>query len=168
MKSDDAVSHFSWLEPVRGDLLRLKIIWILCCLSPLVYLTFSRFVVTEWFTAAGSQGFYHLAPESYRTLLVVLGVVVLGLEGLLLYVRHHFSVQMGSRSARSAAQLLQIYLKRTIFLAAISEIATFLGFVLYLFNGELSSVFLFGMAGLIFYAQSYPSQRGLVAFAKRG
>jgi O-antigen ligase len=167
MKSNEAVSRSRSpeLEPIRNDLVKLKVMWSMCCVTPILYLVIAQVITTNVFAWRETPGFFHVGNEAYRYLLMgVLGLALLA-QGLIVYVRRFYERRMRSGS-RHAAKLLQCYLKRTLFLVILSETTVLSGFILFILNGQLAAVFATGLVGLLYYAQSYPSERGLHAVSR--
>lgn len=160
MKSH-SISRQPELESVRDDLNRLKLTWGLCCASPILYLLFSRFIQDTFF-ASNSNGFAHLPQNQYYIAIGIAGVLVLGLQVAMLVLRRRYQEKMRN-SMKHPQQLLRMYSRRTFQMMLISEVAVVLGFVLFLLNGQASVVFAFGIATMLYYAQSYPSERALSA-----
>ena len=154
------------LESIRSDLLKLKIMWGMCCITPVLYLLIAQVIARNLFLWQDTPGFFRLAPESYRALLLALGGFAVLVQGLILIVRYHFRGRM-TTGIPHATKLLNCYTRRTLALVVLSELTVASGFVMFLLNGQLSAVFMFGLVGLVYYAQSYPSESGLHAISRK-
>ena len=159
-----AVPRFPQLEQVRDELNRLKITWGLCCASPILYMLFSQFIKQVYFSPT-EMGFAQLPFNQYRAAIICAGAVALAVQGIMLVVRKRDASEM-RRTAKSAPQLLKIYSRRTFKLMLLSEIVVLFGFGLFLLNGQATVLLGFGIAGMLLYAQSYPSERGLGTIAQ--
>lgn len=157
-----AVPRFPQLESVRDELNRLKITWALCCASPILYLLFSQFIQDMYFSAK-DMGFAQLPANYYRGVVIGCAAVVVAMQIIMLIVRKRHDGEMRNTAAKSAPLLLSIYTKRTFKLMLLSEVAVLLGFVLFLLNGQIAVLFAFGIAAMLCYAQSYPSERALAS-----
>lgn len=168
MNANPTTPRFPELDSVRSDLHRLKVMWIICCLSPLFYLFVARLISKAWFDFNTQQhGFLGLSDRNYVILAAIFGALAVALQGVIIFLRQRYAAEM-RRTGRSAMLLLQIYMRRTIFLMGLSETTIFLGFILFLLNGDIRAIFVFGLIGLFYYAQSYPSEQGLGAFVRQG
>lgn len=165
MKSDEAVTHSPELEPIREDLLRLKLMWIFCCVSPILYLILARFISSNFFNDADHPGLFPLDPHQYRAVMITFAAAALLLQPVIFLIRSRFAKEMRRRGGH-AVRLMQIYWRRTFALFAVCEATIFLGFLLFILNGRLSDIVIFGSLGLVYYAQSYPSESGLRALAR--
>jgi hypothetical protein len=159
-----AVPRIPQLESVREDLNRLKITWGLCCASPILYLLFSQLIQQMYFSA-NEMGFAQLSSSRYRGAIIGCGFAALVVQAVMLFVRKRGEQQM-RRTAKSTHQLFQIYTRRTFKLMLLSEAVVILGFALFLLNGQTTALLGFGIAGMLFYAQSYPSERALASIAR--
>jgi heme O synthase-like polyprenyltransferase len=159
-----AVPRFPQLEPVRDDLNRLKITWGLCCASPILYLLFSQFIQQTFFSAH-EMGFAQLPFSQYRFAVIGAACAALAIQALMFYVRRRHESEM-RRTCKSAAQLLKVYSRSTFKLMLLSEAVVIFGFILFLLNGQSAVLLAFGIAGMVFYAQSYPSEGRLGSIAR--
>lgn len=159
-----AVPRFPKLEPVRDDLNRLKITWGLCCASPILYLLFSQFIQQTYFTAK-EMGFAQLPWNTYRVTVISAALLALTVQALMFYVRRKHEREMRS-TCKSAHQMLKIYSRSTFKLMLLSEAVVILGFCLFLLNGQAPVLLAFGIAGMVYYAQSYPSESRLASIAQ--
>lgn len=148
------------MEAMRVELVKLKTMWSLCCFTPILYLLVAQIVASRVFASREVPGFIRLQDETYRALLFGAGGLAISLQGTILWVRRFYDTRMRSAS-RDAARLLHFYTRRTFVLVALSETMALIGFVLFLLNGQLSAAFCGGLIGMIFYAQSYPSETRL-------
>lgn len=156
---DQVVPRHPHLEVVKDDLNRLKLMWGMCCASPILYLFFAQLVQQACFSA-DEMGFARLTPATYKWFFgsaIALGVAVQ--LGMLWVRRTHRSKALVA--ARNPHQLLAAYQRRTVHLMLLSEVVVILGFTLFLLNGQAAMIFGFGIAGMLLYAQSYPSEREL-------
>jgi hypothetical protein len=165
MRLRDAAPRHPALEPVSEELRRVKWLWCVCCLSPVLYLAIARFLKAVYFIPGEREGLTRLPPGQYEIAAISFLVVTLSLQVALLVVRNRFRARM-CEPAAGLVRLMQLYRKRTIFLLAVSDTAGLLGFVLFLLRGDLRAVLVGGVLALAYYAQSYPSERGLAAYAK--
>jgi hypothetical protein len=62
--------------------------------------------------------------------------------------------------------MIKIYTRSTLKLMLLSEAVVILGFLLFLLNGQATVLLAFGIAGMVFYGQSYPSERRLGTIAR--
>ena len=159
-----AVPRFPQLEQVRGDLNRLKITWGLCCASPILYLLFSQFIQSTYFTSK-DMGFAQLSSNAYKIAIGAAVTLAFVVQAVMFVVRRRHAMEM-RRTAKSAHQLVQIYTRRTFKLMLLSEAVVIIGFVLFLLNGQALVLLAFGIAGMLLYAQSYPSERALASIAR--
>ena len=160
MKTQEAVTRTPELEAIRSDLVKLKVMWSMCCITPVLYLAIAQIVAGHVFIWQEAPGFFPLESANYRMLLLGIFGLVLLIQGVIFYVRKYYGTRMRTGS-RHAAKLLQCYTRRTLMLVVLSEITALSGFLLFMLNGRLSEVFLLGMIGLVYYAQSYPSETGI-------
>lgn len=134
------------------DLKKLVSLWAACCTSPLIYLAVAIFIKR---TFMSDGGFLKLEPYTWSRLTIGLAVLIILLQAL------HIAVKVKAR--RRFAEFLddretfrRLLTRRTFLLIAVSELAVFSGFVLFLLQGEYTPVFLSGIASMILYAQSHP------------
>ncbi|MGI8906209.1 MAG: hypothetical protein ACR2IE_06940 [Candidatus Sumerlaeaceae bacterium] len=125
---------------------------------------FSQFIQQMYFTAK-DMGFAQLPMGQYRAAVMCCAVLALAVQGVMFLVRRKHEEEM-RRTAKSTYQLLRIYTRRTFKLMLLSEAVVILGFVLFLLNGQAAVLLGFGIAGMLYYAQSYPSERALASMAR--
>ncbi len=162
-KLTGAFPRSPYLDSVRDDLNRLKLLWILSTTSPLLYLAISRYIKLTFFTAT-EMGFAPLPVDKFQMMVIAFALMAAGVQIAHVVMRHRFS--SGLQDGRNLTVLLRVYRNRTLSLMAISEIPVVLGFILFIVQGHLWSIFLFGVASLFYYAQSYPSETLLGTYAK--
>jgi hypothetical protein len=162
--NDEAFIPKPRLDTIKPDLIRLKTTWMLCCSSPILYLMAANLIRTHWFQDGGLT---KLTPIQEKVSLWIAGGIVAGLQIALLVVWATYRRKL-KESASHLSTLIRVYSRRTFFMMALSEIAALLGFALFLVNGQLPIVFAFGVASMLLYAQSYPSERGLASAARQG
>jgi hypothetical protein len=149
------LSRFPELDPVRSELHRLKTIWMFCCLSPIAYLGLALMVQeNNW------VHFVQLSPAEYRLIGSIFIAAALSVEIGIWLVRRRYDRAM-RRIGRAVVQLLELYSKRTYLLMALCETAIFLGFLFFVLSRDLYVMLFAGCLGLLYYAQSYPSERSL-------
>ena len=164
MKSDQALPRYPQLNAIRDDLNRLKLLWIACCASPLIYL-FAASLIGESYFNAEKHGFGNLSAEAFRRILIGFAAAGAAVQCLMLYFRHSFQALLRAH-AGDLGELLRLYTRRTYLMIAASECAIVLGFVLFLIQGRLDVLFGFCILGMVYYAQSYPSESGLGALTQ--
>ncbi|MGB9691918.1 MAG: hypothetical protein ACPL7D_07085 [Candidatus Sumerlaeaceae bacterium] len=157
--------RYPFLDPVRGELLKAKWIWVACCFSPIIYFFLARAVEVWSFRDAAKSGLVGLDPENRDRAAKAFFLFAVSLEAAVLSLRHWFN-----RRARSGTTTLQevmsLYLKRTIVLLAVSECAVLGGFVYFLLFGDMRALLIGGVLTYLYYAQSYPSEEGLARLAE--
>ena len=125
----------------------------------------SRYIKLTFFGPPDDMGFSPLSTQHFHWLVMGSAVIALGVQALHVILRQRFSAPLG-RNGRDVNELLRVYRNRTLSLMAASELPVLLGFTLFLVQGHLYPVFLFGLVSLIYYGQSYPSESQLSLYAK--
>lgn len=165
LKLVEADTRNPQLDSVRDDLHRLKLLWILSTTSPLLYLAISHYIRLTFFTAS-ERGFAPLSAGQFQWLVALFAVLAAGIQAVHLVIRRRYAASLSA--APHVTTLLRLYRNRTLSLMAASEAPVLLGFILFLVQGHLWSVFLFGLVSMIYYAQSYPSETRLGSYARAG
>lgn len=160
LKFNNSDGRYPELAPIRNELHRLKIMWVLCCLSPLAYLGLALYVTQKWFSWREQRGLFKFSDQTYLILAIVFGLMALALEAVILLIRKRYDERMRA-AGRAVVQLMELYSRRTFILVALCETAIMIGFVFFLLSGRLDAVLASGILGLLYYAQSYPSEQGL-------
>ena len=164
LMNDEALAPKPRLDIIKPDLLRLKTAWMICSASPILYLFLADLVRTNWFE--GGKGLANLSALQDKYLIWSVGAVVCILELVLLMVRFKFQSKL-DEAASSLSTLIRTYTKRTFIMIALCETTAVLGFIVFLMDGHLPIICAFGIASMMMYAQSYPSERGLAAAARK-
>ena len=136
---------------VREETRQLVFMWGFCCCSPVIYLSLA-WMAQRWL---GFTGFFDLATETWRNLLIGVGVIAVVLQVLHLVVRLRVREKLEQRMADPQG-FMALLTRRTFGLIFLSELPVFLGFVLWILQGSLSPIFGFGIASMFLYAQSHP------------
>ena len=111
-----------------------------------------------WFTAVRPKGLLGLTPEAYRATVAGFATVAAALQAAILLAKFRFGALVRG-NADKPARVTQLCMWRTLVLIALSETAVLLGFMLFLVQGQMATVFGFGLVSFLYYAQSYPSAR---------
>ena len=133
---------------------RLAIVWGACCISPILYLAVAA-IIKSAFMPEG--GWYPVEPFTWSRIMIGLVVWIILLQILHTAVKLRARHRLSTLPAHSSA-FLQLLTRRTFILIALSEAAVAVGFVLVLLQGEYHPIFLSGIAAMLLYAQSHPSQ----------
>ncbi|MCX7019106.1 MAG: hypothetical protein WCK47_12795 [bacterium] len=152
---DDGRSLPPGLKTAREEIKRLKFLWALCCLTPLLYMLIARAIDDSWFQPAARHGFVAMRGSTYIVVSGVFACAAGFLQILIFIVKRNYAAEI-RKPALKPTEIMQILKKRTIILAAISESAILLGFILFLLRGDLAAMFAFGVLAFVYYAQSYP------------
>lgn len=152
------------LNAVRTDLTKLKLLWLTACVSPILYLQIGKFISDIFFNPPDQMGFFRMDAGQYRICFFSVVAAAVALQALILWIRRNYDEKM--RGSGHVNTMFKLYTKRTFRLMAISEAVILAGAVLFLLNGRLDHLFAFGIVGMVFYAQSYPSESGLNAITK--
>lgn len=152
------------LDSVRDDLNRLKLLWVVSSTSPLLYLAVSHYVKLTFFNPPTEVGLAPLSPQHFTWAVLACAVFAAGMQMVQLYLRRRYAGAMGQ--GKHVTSLLRLYRNRTLALMAASEVPVLLGFGLFLMQGDLRVLFLFGLVSLVLYGQSYPSETTLGSYAK--
>jgi len=153
------------LQSAREEIRRLKFLWVLCCLTPLLYMLVARAIDVSWFQPSGRRGLLQIHSSTYLVVTGVFACTAGFLQVVIFIVKRNYAAEMRKPSLKPA-DVLQIFKKRTIILAALSESAVLLGFILFLFRGDLTAVFGFGVLAFVYYAESYPADRQTGLFGR--
>lgn len=131
---------------------RLVTLWAACCVSPIIYLS-AAWVIKRYFMK--ETGFLPLGESAWSSAIILLGIVLILLQGLHVFIKRRFRVLLAAQHSQLEI-LLQVLTRRTLILIFISEAAVFSGFCLFLLQGEIAPVFGAGVVAMLLYAQSHP------------
>ncbi len=137
---------------LAGEIHRLVIMWAICCISPMLYLTVAWAI--KKYLMDGS-GYLPLPADVWVKALICLAGFVILLQGLHIIIRNRFRPMLAA-ALPDVAEFIQVLTKRTLLLILISEMAVFTGFCLFMLQGSLDPVFGSGVAAMLLYAQSHP------------
>ena len=163
--NDEALVPKPRLDIIKPDLVRLKTIWMLCCSMPMFYLVIAHLIRAHIFDGEQS-GFASLPHVQYNYLLWALIGLGMACQLVMLGVRMVYGKKLQAAAGNLSA-LIRVYSRRTFIMIGLSETTALLGFILFLVNGQFPVVFAFGIASMLLYAQSYPSERGLASVARQ-
>lgn len=159
MKLIQTKPRYPALEPVHGDLVRLKLLWAICSASPLFYLWLGHLLASHWFHA-DKPGLLSLSPDRLDSITGAATVLAF-LAQIAMLVARRWCDRVSARNSKSVAQVMQYYTRRTYVQLALAETTVIMGFCLFMAGGDVRSLLLFGLLGLFYYAQCYPSETGL-------
>jgi hypothetical protein len=138
-------------EPVQEEIKKLKMLWGFCCCSPLLYLFVSWMLKKTLLSSDTFFKFPQLSDFISPYALIALAVV----QAWVFFVQWLY-IRKATPQPDSGARLVY-YRRRTFALLAVSESGALMGFIVFLLCGDLMAMFVFGLAAMVFYAQSYPS-----------
>src|SRR5207248_1209336 len=93
MKTEEAV-RYPQLNAVRDDLNRLKIMWIVCCGSPLIYLFAARLIIDNCFAPPAIPGFAPMSGPTFNKVLIGFAGVAGAIQGVLYFIRRFYNRKM--------------------------------------------------------------------------
>lgn len=144
------------MRPAHEELRRLRLLWMLGCVTPLIYLLIAHGVDLAWFRKSGG-GLMTLSDTGHGWLLhgfatagIVLAAVVLTLRAL--------PARRAPVAQSDPAAGLRGFRRRVLAMVALSDFTAGLGLILFLLTGDLRAVLAGGITAYLLYAVSYPSR----------
>ena len=137
---------------------RIRGLWRICLCLPMAYLFVCAAVNYYYFIPRSQIGIYPLSQSTYELAFFSGLIVALGIEAAIFMLRRDTKAYLVAR-AHSPRELIESYRWRFFIMAALCDTVSFIGVILFLLNGTLKAVFIFGLLALICYAQIHPSTR---------
>jgi len=145
-------------HPILIEIKKQKILWKIFMCLPVLYLLICEVINKWYFIPNGIWGFFHLKKDTFKILLLISIFLAFVSEVSIVALKRRYFQQIKEILNKTD---LVISKMRTMFfiLACFCDTTSGLGLILFLLNGEIWVMALFGIIGLILYAQIIPNER---------
>ncbi len=133
--------------------------WMLGLTSPLLYLIICAVVNRSVFAHRSQAGFWPLEPKTYQLLQAALALAAAAAFPLLLWLKSKWAMSVPEAARPGSGLLDSPRGRRFLVLFMVCDTVAVTGLILFLIQGRLSAMLLFGILGLINYAAAYPGEK---------
>ncbi|MCX8037399.1 MAG: hypothetical protein N3D11_10225 [Candidatus Sumerlaeia bacterium] len=133
--------------------------WMLGLTSPLIYLIICAVVNRSVFAHRSQAGFWPLETKTYQFLLAGLAVAAVCTFPLLWRLKTKWAMRAPEVEGVENTLLDSPRGRRFLVLFMVCDTVAVTGLILFLIQGQMSAMLLFGILGLVNYAAAYPGER---------
>ncbi len=132
--------------------------WMIGLTSPLIYLVISLLVNRGFFARRVVAGFWPMSPALYEGLVIGLGAAALALLPIVYFLKTKWALRAPDTDDVEASLLESSRGRRFLALFMMCDTVALSGLILFLIQGRMTAVLLFGILGLVCYGLAFPGQ----------
>ncbi len=133
--------------------------WMLGLTSPVIYLIICAVINRSVFARRSQAGFWPLEPKTYQLLLAGLAVAAACAFPILLLLKAKWAMSAPELEGVESTLLDSPRGRRFLVLFMICDTVAVIGLILFLIQGQMSAMLLFGILGLVNYAAAWPGEK---------
>lgn len=124
--------------------------------SPVIYLVICLVIDRVSFASRKVRGYWPMSPDGYKLLFGIFVTLALVSLPLILVLKNRWAGTAGTENDEEETLFENQQTRRYVAIFMICDTVAVLGLILFLIQGNMTSMLLFGVLALLAYATAYP------------